>query len=392
MKQASPRFARAALLLAAAALPLTPLAAQEAQPPAQPPAAQPEPTPPPTVEAPPAPVAATPAPASVQAAPTAAAPAPRAAAPAPRAAPVRTARPAPRAAPRPAPVLRAPAPVATPAAPPASTTTTTTTPTVAITPPTTTVPSTTAPETIPAAPSTGVDTVTPPPTKQQQPNLDQRTATWPWFLLGALLIAAAALLFARRRRRSREDVYEETYAPAYEAAPEPEPVAVVPVAAVAPVAAPEPVGDPDLALMMRPFRAGVAGDDARVEFELTVDNRGSGPARGVRVTTWMLAAGSSEAERSLIANRDGANTPPVDIDAGEARTLQAQVALPTSEIDGDSVLPVVVADARYVLADGSEAHATARFAVGVPDGEELAHFDTEHPSGLHEGVVAQALD
>ena len=105
-----------------------------------------------------------------------------------------------------------------------------------------------------------------------------------------------------------------------------------------------------------------------------------------------LAAGSSEAERALIEPRDGANTPPVNIDAGEARTLQAQVALPTSEIEGDSVLPVVVADARYVLADGSEAHATARFAVGVPDGEELAHFATDNPSGLHEGVVAQALD
>ncbi|MBV9932469.1 MAG: LPXTG cell wall anchor domain-containing protein, partial [Alphaproteobacteria bacterium] len=307
------------------------------------------------------------------------APAPATAAatvPAVRTTAVRSVRPVPRAAPR----FVAPPPVAT------TTTTTTTAPTtVAVTPPpAAVVPPTATPETIPAAPSTGVDTV-PPPASRQQPALNQRTATWPWFVLGGLLIAAAALLFARRRRRARTDIYEETYVP--EAAP----VAVAPVAAAAPVVAAEPSGSPDIALRMRPVRAGVAGDDARVEFELTVDNRGAAPARDVRVSTWMLAAGSSEAEQALIEPRGVADTPAVTLGAGEARTVEAQVALPTSEIPGDAVLPVVVADARYVLPDGSEAHATARFAVGVPDGEELAHFATDNPSGLHEGVVAQPL-
>jgi len=380
MKHPRTRFAPAALLLAAAAFPFTPLVAQDTQPAPPPPAAQQPPAPPdvdvPAPPAPPAPAAAAPAPAP---APAERAPAPApatAAATAPRAAPVRVSRPAPRI------VTRAPAPA--PVAAPAVTTTTTTTapPTVAVTPPPAAVPSTTTPETIPAAPSTGVHTVPPPAPRQQQPSLNQRTATWPWLVLGALLIAAAALLFARRRRRDRADVYEETYVP--EAAP----VAVVPVAAAAAV---EPAGEPDISLRMRPVRAGVAGEDARVEFELTVDNRGSAPARDVRVSTWMLAAGSSEAEQALIEPRGAADTPPVTLGAGEARTLEAQVALPTSEIAGDAVLPVVVADARYLRVDGSEAHATARFAVGVPDGEELAHFATDNPSGLHEGVVAHAL-
>jgi len=378
MKHQRPRFAPAALLLAAAAFPFTPLAAQDTQPAPPPPAAQQPPAPPVAdVPAPPPPAAAAPAPAPVQVE-RAPAPAPATAAataPAPRSAPVRASRPAPRIVPR----IPAPAPVAAPAV--TTTTTTTAPPTVAVTPPPVAIPSTTTPETIPAAPSTGVDTVPPPAPRQQQPSLNQRTATWPWLVLGALLIAAAALLFARRRRRDRADVYEETYVP--EAAP----VAVAPVAA----AAAEPAGEPDIALRMRPVRAGVAGADARVEFELTVDNRGSGPARDVRVSTWMLAAGSSEAEQALIEPRGAADTPPVTLGAGEARTLEAQVALPTSEIDGDAVLPVVVADARYLLADGSEAHATARFAVGVPDGEELAHFATDNPSGLHEGVVAHSL-
>jgi hypothetical protein len=375
MKQTRTRFAPAALLLAAAALPFTPLAAQDTQPAPPPPAAQQPPAPPVADLPAPQPPAAAPAPAP---APVAVAPAPApataaATVPTPRAAPVRTARPAPRPAPR----AVAPAHVAASAT---TTTTTTTAPTaVAVTPPPATVAPTTVPETVPAAPSTGVDTVPPPAPRQQQPSLNQRTATWPWLVLGALLIAGAALLFARRRR-VRDDVYEEAYVP------EAEPVAVAPA-----VAAAEPAGAPEIGLAMRPVRAGVAGDDARVEFELTVDNRGSAPARDVRVSTWMLAAGSTEAEQALIEPRGAADTPPVTLGAGEARTVEAQVALPTSEIAGDSVLPVVVADARYLLPDGSEGHATARFAVGVPDGEELAHFATDNPSGLHEGVVAQAL-
>ena len=137
--------------------------------------------------------------------------------------------------------------------------------------------------------------------------------------------------------------------------------------------------------------AGVSGDDARVEFELTVDNRGPVAAEDVRISTWMLAAGSSEAEQALIQPSDSADTAPVTIAAGQARTVEASVALPTSQVEGDAVLPVVVADARYRLPDGSEGRTSASFAVGVPDGEELAHFGIDNPSGLHEDVVARPL-
>ena len=67
------------------------------------------------------------------------------------------------------------------------------------------------------------------------------------------------------------------------------------------------------------------------------------------------------------------------------------VALSTEKVEGDAVLPVVVADARYLLPDGSEGRTSATFAVGVPDGEELAHFAVDNPSGLNEGVVAKPL-
>jgi len=365
----SPRFAAVAALALLAA----PGFAQDSQS-APPPAQQP-------VD-----VAAPPAPAAPQ--PRTAAPRPAPAAPQAQAAPapddVSDAPPPPRArAARPAPVR-----TIVVAPPPVPTTTTTTTST-AVAPPVATLPSSTAPTVINAAPSTGIDTVASPATANvtTRPQLDQRTAVWPWFLFGALLIGAAALLLLNRRRAGTV-VYEEN---AYEPAPRvTEAVAAAPPVVV-PAAEPEPAGVPAIALAMRPLRAGVEDDCARVEFELTVDNRGTAEARQVTVSTLLLAGGASEAERSLIAPDAAAGTPPIDIPAGEARTVQAAVALPRGDIKGDSLLPVVVADASYRLPDGSEARVSARFAVGLPDGEELARFDAEHPSGLHEGVVARTL-
>jgi hypothetical protein len=54
--------------------------------------------------------------------------------------------------------------------------------------------------------------------------------------------------------------------------------------------------------------------------------------------------------------------------------------------------PVVVAEARYRLPDGSEGRTTASYAVGVPDGDDLAHFSIDNPSGLHEEVVARQME
>jgi hypothetical protein len=139
---------------------------------------------------------------------------------------------------------------------------------------------------------------------------------------------------------------------------------------------------------LEPIRAGVAGDEARVEFALTVDNQGSAAAHDVRISTWMFPAGiaESEMERLLIKGPNPAALQRVE--AGEAERVSSSVALPTAGIGTDSVLPVVVAEARYRMADGSEGRTAATFAVGVPLEGELAHFDVENPSGLHEGVEA----
>ncbi|HYE27340.1 MAG TPA: hypothetical protein VEA61_03785 [Allosphingosinicella sp.] len=364
MKQQPAPLARAGLLLAAAALPLTPLTAQETQPPADPPAAETS-IPPPVADT----TLPPPEPTPLEVETTLPSPATEAEATA-TAEPVRTttrrttSRTMTRATAAPAPIVAAPAPVA--ASPPA--TAVPLPPPVAQTPP-----AEVLPEVPPAPVATTVEAE------------DRAGSILPWLLAGLLLVGALAFFALRRRRRT--EVYDRV--------DEPVPAEPVPVAAAAPIVTPidtvAPAGRPELELAMRPVRAGVSGGDARVEFELTVGNRGPVPAEDVRISTWMLASGSTEAERALIEPGDHADTAPVTIGAGEARTVEASVALPTSAVEGDAVLPVVVADARYRLPDGSEGRTSASFAVGVPDGEELAHFAVDNPSGLHDDVVARPL-
>ncbi len=385
MKQKLTPLRRATgLLLAAAALPLTPLAAQEVQttpppyagdgttPPADVGPSPVEPVlPQPTVTTP-APIATTPIP--VVSTTTVDEPAPArttaATSPRPRAtAPV-----------RPAPVVRSAPPAVADSAPSTS----------AAVAPAAPAPAAEAPIPVPAPEAVPVDAAVPVTTE------DGGGAIWPW-LLGGVLLIAALFLFARRRRRASAEVYEETYQAAPEPLVERESVLAAapsdgpdPLVAAAAVAG-EPAGRPWIDLQMRPVRAGVTGEGAVVEFELTVDNEGNAPARDVRISTFMLAAGSpqeSEMERMLIEPPAGASLPEVDLDAGQAKRVEAAVALPTSGL-ADAVLPVVVADARYTLPDGSEGRTSASFAVGVAIDDELAHFDVEHPSGLHDDVEAR---
>ncbi|MDB5691003.1 MAG: cell wall anchor protein, partial [Alphaproteobacteria bacterium] len=206
-------------------------------------------------------------------------------------------------------------------------------------------------------------------------------------LAGLLLLGIVAFVLARRRRRD-DVVYDESEDARYDE-PVAEPIiAAAPVAPVVAAAAAEPeLRRPWLDVQLEPVRAGVEGAEAVVEFALKVDNRGGAPARDVRVSAFMLQSGASEAESGLIANE----MPPVTIAAGETKQVESAVALPTDRVEGDAVLPVVVAEIRYTLPDGSEGHTSASFAVGVPDGEELAHFAVANPSGLHDDVVARQM-
>jgi hypothetical protein len=393
MKQKStPHRRAAALLLAAAALPLTPLAAQDvptvnAPPPATAPAPPPAPAPAATSAPVMAPQAAVRGPTVEHVGQAGAARTAARAAPVSRA-PVRTARAAPvREA---APVRQAtPAPVA---APPASAA----------------IAAGAAPEVAPpvAAPVAAAPAA---PTVQPAASAPGGIATWQWLLAAAaiaLIAVAAAMFLARRRRRDElyydEAVYDE---PAHEAPAAVAEPALVPVAAVAEevsvtesdradvdalAASSEPVPNrPWLEFLMRPVRAGTSEDEARVEFELTVGNTGSVPARDVRVSTWMVAAGEgTDMERSLIEPPADAALSEMTIAPGDGARVDGAISLPRDGLRG-SVLPVVVADARYRLPDGSEGRTHASFAVGLPSGDGIAPFDTDRPSGLRDDVEAR---
>ncbi len=246
---------------------------------------------------------------------------------------------------------------------------------------------------------------------------------WAWIGGGLAALAVIAIgLFALRRRRVEEEYNDEPYVegtyvePAYV-----EPVAVVPVAEPMPVAkvaprkeqeflrrtgavaiepiavAPdevhivEPTADdvaeltaaaapvaerPWLEFAMRPVRAGTNVDEALVEIELTVGNAGSVPAKDVRISTFLLSSdpNGTEMERLLVQPPTDATTDPVTIKPGEGKRIDATLALLKSEMGENlpaSLRPIVVADARYTLADGTEGRTSASFEIGVtPEGGE----------------------
>ncbi|MBN8814185.1 MAG: hypothetical protein J0J06_01910 [Sphingomonas sp.] len=246
---------------------------------------------------------------------------------------------------------------------------------------------------------------------------------WAWIGGGLAALAVIAIgLFALRRRRVEEEYNDEPYVegtyvePAYV-----EPVAVVPVAEPMPVAkvaprkeqeflrrtgavaiepiavAPdevhivEPTADdvaeltaaaapvaerPWLEFAMRPVRAGTNVDEALVEIELTVGNAGSVPAKDVRISTFLLSSdpNGTEMERLLVQPPTDATTDPVTIKPGEGKRIDATLALLKSEMGENlpaSFRPIVVADARYTLADGTEGRTSASFEIGVtPEGGE----------------------
>ncbi|HKT15396.1 MAG TPA: hypothetical protein VJR87_08310 [Allosphingosinicella sp.] len=384
MTQQRTQHRRAAvLLLAAAALPFTPALAQSVSPDTPPPVVAP---PPPIADVPatgstPPPVEA-PSPALVPAptmAPIVHTPPPANEAAAPRRAPVRARTPRTTRAAAPSPAA-APSAETTPAPLPAGQAEP-----IALTP----VPEPVAQPDAAAAPAS----VSEPPAIATERSDDGAAILWSGLLaLGALMLGLATYLLIRRRRRDRALHYEESYDPA----PQFEPAAdysEMPAKDFAVAAAATRSVGPELQFLMRPVRAGVTGDDAHVEFELTVDNRGSAPAHDVRVSTWMFPAGTprgTEMERMLIQGKSEVEL--TDVDAGETRQIERAHTLSTVAIDKDSVLPVVAAEARYRTDDGIERRTSARFAVGVPIDGELAHFDLDNPSGMHDDVEARPIE
>jgi hypothetical protein len=127
---------------------------------------------------------------------------------------------------------------------------------------------------------------------------------------------------------------------------------------------------PWLEFAMRPIRAGTNVDEALVEIELTVGNSGTVSAKDVRISTFLLSSdpNGSEMERLLVAPPSDSSTDPVTIEPGEGKRIDATLALLKSDMGENlpaSFRPIVVADARYTLADGNEGRTSASFEIGM---------------------------
>jgi hypothetical protein len=296
-----------------------------------------------------------------------------------------------------------------------------------------------APANEPAAPA--ADT-----TSTQSDTTTTEVPFWAWVAGGIALLAVILGAALAMRGRRREDDYEPAYVEDTYVEPQPEPIAVAPViepvavakaqprkepeylrrgapvgaatAAMEPViAAPDavemstppvdevaeltagtaPIAErPWLEFAMRPVRAGTNVDEALVEIELTVGNSGTLPARDVRISTFLLSSdpNGTEMERLLLNPPLDATTDPVTIKPGEGKRIDATLALLKSDMGEnlpDTIRPIIVADARCTLEDGSEGRTSASFTIGVTPEEGGSGLDPLElsRSSMHENVGAE---
>ena len=254
-----------------------------------------------------------------------------------------------------------------------------------------------------------------------------RRPLWPWVLAGLAVLAVLAGLIVRRRRAGEDDendaepVYVEpegadVAAPMVEqpvATPAPVPIEPAPIMAdpatvtatpaedatvsvadegeVAALTAGAPVDDrPWLEFALRPVRAGLSADEGQVEIELTVGNAGTVAAADVRIATYLIEHGNDAAIAALLANPPAADGEPATIAAGEGLRVEAVLALPRATLTG-AFQPVVVADARYRLADGSEGRTSAAFEIGLTGAKGGFEPVAVDQSGMRDDVEARLI-
>ena len=349
-----------ALLLAATALPVTPVVAQEAVAPPpvatttpQPQADQPqtEPTAAP-VAAPAAPVFAAPS-EVVQALPARVTPPPVAVA---KAVPYKAAI---------TPAVIRPTRTHSLAAP------------VAVDP--TTVPAVAAPAPAPAV----VATTVPAPIVSPSVDVSTKSTTvtnqspWLWIIGGLVALGVVALLFVRRRKPVEQEAYEEPdgVAPPKPALPPVASVAIVPVVKPATSsvkkskAAKSGVGDerPWIGISLQATGSNARGQTDLVEYNLIVENAGEVVARDVEVSTFLIdgRVKSSETETSLIDPVGETQSRFIDLAPGTSVPIASTLSVP------HGTDPCIIAEARYPLPGGGEGHIAARFIIEATNGDTV---------------------
>lgn len=268
------------------------------------------------------------------------------------------------------------------------------------------------------APAFGPSTITPATTSPvTEPYVSPEAgliSKWPW-LLALLTAAAAAVWYFRRHRSDRyafagagadTSAFERNPPPANPRAaprPAPAPEAVPrPLVPAAPKPATAPVGivstrlRPWLEISFEPAAAIVDNDKGAIQFEVTIHNSGSAPARDVLVEAAMFNAGPEQDQvigqffERPTAKGEGVAIPPL-----QSMSFRSLVSLPRDqlrifEVEKRSLfVPLVGFNAIYRWS-GAQGQTSASFLVGRnTSGEKMGPFRVDQGPQTFRGLAAR---
>lgn len=235
---------------------------------------------------------------------------------------------------------------------------------------------------------------------------------WPWLL--ALLAALAAAFWYFRRQRPSGYAFAGAEASAFDLNPQPAPRAMpqparapapqpVPAPAPRPQPQPAPAGivstrlRPWLEIEFSPAAAIVDAEKGAIQFEVTVFNSGSAPARDVLVEAALFNAGS---EHDPVINEffarppaqrgDSVTVPPLQRMSFRSVVTLARDQLRIFEVEGRSLfVPLVGFNAHYRWS-GGDGQTSATFIVGRnTQGEKMAPFRVDQGAKTFRGLAAR---
>ena len=239
------------------------------------------------------------------------------------------------------------------------------------------------------------------------PEPEQGLLLWPWLLAAMMLGAGGAFLFWRNRARA-------SYAggPQYDAfvAPEPapRPRAPAPVPRAAP-AQPAPSPSPGLVttrlrpwldLTFTPVRCIVEEQQVRFEFELSLFNSGSAPARDVLIEAVTINAGPTQEQEiaTFFARVKGKGDRIQSISPLKRVDLRPQVVMAMDklrvlEAGGRRVfVPLIAFNALYDWSGKRSARTSAAYLLGrETESDKLAPFRLDLGPRVYRGIGARTL-
>jgi hypothetical protein len=233
----------------------------------------------------------------------------------------------------------------------------------------------------------------------------------PWLLALVAAAGAAAWYFLRQRPRfayagDAPDIAE----PAPEPKRRPEPLQRAPAPAPAPAPTPEapPVPQGIVSTRLRPWldiavapqTCRVGDDGATLEFEVTVANSGSAPARDVLVEALMLNADPTQDKQigAFFQRPAGQGERIATIPPLKSMTMRSALRMTREQMrqfeagDRKLFVPLIALNALY-RHGGGEAQTSAAFLVGRDGaGDKMAPFVVDAAPRRFNGLAARALE